>query len=66
MGSLWFAFCNRHVYMCLVTVFMSAIFGHLVGTLHSIEIEKIMIVRRQCSSSGEWIHLFQDTEDGLL
>jgi len=66
MGSLWFAFCNRHVYMCLVTVFMSEMFGHLGETLHSIEIEMIMIVHRQCPSSGEWIHLSQDTEGGLL
>jgi hypothetical protein len=26
----------------------------------------MMIVHRQCSSSGEWIHLSQDWEDGLL
>jgi hypothetical protein len=52
--------------MCLVTVFMSEMFGHLGETLHGIEIEMIMIVHRQCSSSGEWIHLSQDREDGLL
>jgi len=65
MGSLWFAFCNRHVYMCLVTVFMSEMFGHLGETLHGIEIE-MMIVHRQCSSSEGWIHLSHDREDGLL
>lgn len=66
MGSLWFAFCNRHVYMCLVTVCMSEIFGHMGKTLHGIEKEMMMIVHCRCSCSGEWIHLSQDREDGLL
>lgn len=46
--------------------FMSEMFGYLGETLHGIEIEIMMIVHRQCSSSGEWIHLSQDWEDGLL
>jgi hypothetical protein len=52
--------------MCLVTVFMSEVFGHLDEKLHGIEIEMMMIVHRQCSSNREWVHLSQDTEDGLL
>jgi hypothetical protein len=46
MGSLWFAFCNRRVYMCLGTVCMSEMFGHLGETLHDIEIEMMTTVHR--------------------
>ena len=52
--------------MCLVTVCMSEIFGHMGKTLHGIEKEMMMIVHCRCSCSGEWIHLSQDREDGLL